>query len=107
MTIDRVSDIQSLARAREIATRTLNGECDPLLACRDLASLRTQLLHVPEDIFDVFVAVASEVDELPIGAERSNWVPDALRVKDLEAQSYREQVNASVVTALRQLLGAL
>ena len=82
--------------AREIATRALAGGYDPLLACRDLAALRLQLLNIPEDVMDTFVAVASEVDVLPIGDERQNWSPEALKKKDTQAENYRVRIKGVV-----------
>ncbi len=96
-----------MERAMEIAHRTLNGEYDPLLACRNLADLRDRLPSVPSETMDVFVGVASEVDGLPIGAERKQWAAEALRSKDIEAADYRERVRATVEEALHGLLKSL
>lgn len=98
---------RSRQRAVEVAKRTLNGEYDLLLACRDLADLRTHLHGVPDDVVSTFVGVASEVDGLPIGAERRNWSLDALRANDVEADRYRQQVRGAVTEALRRLLDSL
>jgi len=107
MTDDHVNDPESLERARQIAKRALNGKHDLLLACRDLAALRAQLPALPEDALDTFVAVASEVDDLPIGSERQHWAADALKRKDAEAQEYRERVRGAVTDALQKLLTVL
>jgi hypothetical protein len=61
---------QTRERAKDVARRALNEECDLLLACRDMASMKTQLSDVPRDVINTFVGIASEVDGLPIGAER-------------------------------------
>jgi hypothetical protein len=94
-------------RARDIARRTLEGELDPLVACRDLAALRTGLLNVPESTFDTFVAVASEIDDIPVGRARQHWAPDALKTKDAEAADYRARVKGAVFAALKELVAAL
>jgi len=107
MTQDPMNDHFSKERAKEIARRTINGDYDLLLACRDLASMREQLSCIPEDMIDTFIAVASEVDALPIGAERKEWEAGALRVKDIEAENYRERVRGVVTEALHQLLAAI
>jgi len=100
-------NLQSRQRAGNVARRALDGEYDLLLACRDLASLRSHLQDVPDDVVNTFVGVASEVDDLPIGAERRNWSLDALKANDIETKKYREQVRGVVTEALRQLLAVL
>jgi hypothetical protein len=96
----------AIARARQIATKVLGGQYDPLLACRELADIREELSAVADEVMDVFVAVASEVDDLPIGSERTHWNTESLRMKDLEAANYRAQVGGQVAEALRGLLEA-
>lgn len=94
-------------RAKEIALKALDGDYDPLLACRDLADLRGRLPGVTDDVMNTFIGVASEVDDLPIGTEREHWAPEALRSKDIEAADYRERVKDAVAKALQELLAAL
>lgn len=103
---DGVNEVtKAIARARQVAKRVLEDQYDPLLACRDLVDIREQLLSaVPHEVMNVFVGVASEVHRLPIGPERAYWAEESLRVKDLEAATYREQVRSDVEEALRALL---
>lgn len=91
----------------QIATCALAGSYDLLLACRDLARFRRQPVNVGDEIMDVFSAVASEVDGLPIGPERASWSGEALVRMDAEAEAYRAEVREAVMTALRELVGAL
>lgn len=107
MTQVRLNDPLTTERAKEIARRTLDGGYDLLLACRDLASLRERLPRVADDLMNIFIGVASEVDELPIGAERKHWATETLRAKDIEAADYRELVRVTVTEALQGLLVAL
>jgi hypothetical protein len=98
----------AIERARQIAKRVLERQYDPLLACRELADIREELSVVlPREVMNVFVAVDSEVDDLPIGPERVHWNAESLRVKDLEAAKYRAQVGSRVAEALRGLLEAI
>lgn len=90
--------------AREIARKTLDGDYDPLLACRDLATLRLGISRVGDKLVNVFVGVASEIDGLPVGAERKHWAAAVLKVKDIEVADYRERVRGVVTKALRELL---
>lgn len=107
MKVSAEDNFQARQRAGEVARRALDGEYDLLLACRDLASLRSHLQDVPDDVVTTFIGVASEVDDLPIGAERKNWSLDALKANDIESRKYREQVRDVVMEALRRLLAAL
>ena len=93
--------------AAEIARRVLSGAYDPLLACRDLADLREDLQGVSAGVLDVFAAVSSELDGMPIGTELAYWGKDALARKDVQAAHYREEVTSEIVEALEQLLIAL
>lgn len=86
---------------------TLSGELDPLQACRDMVALRVGLPNVPESVMDTFIAVASEVDDLPLGGERAEWSPDALKAKDAEAVDYRARVETVVRAAMKELVVAL
>ena len=107
MTRIYTGDVKPTELAKEIACSALDGTCDLLLACRELASLRKQLSHVPADVLNTFIGVASETDELPIGSERKHWSIGALKLKDIEAAHYRGQVNDVVREALMRLLVAL
>lgn len=96
----------AVEHARRIAKNVLADQYDPLLACREIADIREQLPAFAHEVMDVFVAVASELDGLPIGPERAHWTAESLRVKDQEATSYRAQVGGQVAEALRGLLAA-
>jgi hypothetical protein len=78
-----------------------------LLACRALAELRSQLPKVPEKIMDIFIAVASETDGLPLGEDRQRWDINALKKADEEAQEYRSKVQDLVRQALQELVVAI
>ena len=70
--------------------------------------MRWELRDDVRDRFIPFVAIDSETDDLPIGAVRDLWQPDALARKDLEIsrceQLYRKQV-AEACLALIESLG--
>jgi hypothetical protein len=75
--------VTAIERARQIAKKVLEGQYDPLLACRELDDIREELPGVANEVMDVFVAVASEVDGIPLGPERAYWNVESLRKKDL------------------------
>lgn len=91
-------------QAENIARAVLAGKCDPLLACRDLFDLRASLELFPTTIMDTIAGVASEVDGLPIGSERSYWAPEALKVKDAEVETYRRRVRNIINKAMQGIL---
>ena len=95
---------EALERAKQIANRVLAGQYDLLLACRDLTDLREDLTFVPSDAMDVFIAVSSELDGVPVGPERKYWSAEKLREHDPAIAKYREQVRDFVEGALRDLL---
>ncbi len=97
----------AIACARQIAKSVLEGQYDPLLACREIANMEEDLSSiVPRDVMDVFIAVSSEVDHLPLGPERVYWAAESLVVKDLEAAKYRSEVGSWIGEALHGLLEA-
>ncbi|HEU4591418.1 MAG TPA: hypothetical protein VFS13_10970 [Steroidobacteraceae bacterium] len=104
MTSDVRNDFHPRQRAKEAARRALDDECDLLLACRELSQLKSHLGDVPGDVVDIFVGVASEIDDLPIGTERMRWSLDALATNDVKARKYRDEVRDIVVNALKRLL---
>jgi len=101
------TDSEFVQVATDVARRTLKGEYDLLLACRDLADLRGRLPGVSEEVMDTFVAVASEVDDLPLGRERGQWSVEALAAKDADAEIYRKRVRGAVEEALSKVLMSL
>jgi len=49
----------------------------------------------------VFVGIASEVDDLPIGSERDLWDRDALTVKDRQLADYERRVKEHALVHCR------
>jgi hypothetical protein len=94
----------AIARAMEIARSTLDGQSDPLLACREMAALMSSLPTLPEEIGDTFVGVDSELDGLPIGEEGKYWAEHALEVRDAQAAEYRAMVRDDVAAAMAGLI---
>jgi len=48
-----------------------------------------------------FVAVASEVDDLPIGSERELWNPDALAIQDRKLADYESCIREQTIAECR------
>lgn len=97
----------ALERARQIAEEALGGQRDLLLACCELAAMRRQLYCLPDSVLDTFAAVASEVDDLPIGSERQFWSSEVLKNLDAETREYRKRVQDVATDSLRKLLALI
>ena len=99
-----MNDTLARERARLIAEQALAGQCDLLIACCELASMRSQLDCLPDSALDTFVAVASEVDDLPIGSEQKLWSSELLPGLEAETREYLERARGVVTRSLRELL---
>jgi hypothetical protein len=63
----------------QIATAMQNGEISYLVGARKLDALRHAASVKDDDAdFMVFVAIASETDDFPLGTARQHWAEDAL-----------------------------
>lgn len=91
----------------EIAVRVIGGQMDPLTGCREVLRIRPSLPEVPDEVWGVFSAVASEIDDLPLGEEREVWDRDVLESKDREVEDYRRRIHAVVVQAFEELRASL
>lgn len=74
-------------RAAEVARGMIDGSKNYLEGAIELSALRFEV-ELPEDDKDfvAFSAVASEVDNLPIGAQRQHWSSEALDRHETEMQ---------------------
>jgi hypothetical protein len=104
MSIKNVSDIAALQRARQIATSALAGEVPLLLACREIAALRSRLLDLPPETLEGFVTVASETDISPLGEERQYWERKTLAARDRGNAEYLAEVKHLIEDDLKQFL---
>jgi hypothetical protein len=88
------------AHVVEIAIRMLTGQTGIIEGARHLTKIQPQVTDQDLDPdFIIFVVIASETENLPIGPEREYWVTSALTEKDKKIQHaeelYREQALAS------------
>jgi len=99
--------IQSLHKQiAKIALAMLDGEMSYLLGARILDALRHQVSADGNDAdFMVFVAVASETDDFPLGSVREHWDKQALDKLQPEidaaeawAKGHAEQICAKLVS---------
>ena len=86
--------------ARDLALAIANGRLGVVEGSWKLRELTFADAFVDDEmraLFMPFVAVTSETDHLPIGADRVNWNPDVLRAKDEEIRAYDEASRAQMV----------
>lgn len=95
--------------AIEAATAVLEGRLDIIEGCRRLSSFAHDFLsgHGLDEDFVVFEAVASESDELPVGAERAYWDPAALHREDEEVKRAEAMYRDEVMSACRKVVSRL
>jgi hypothetical protein len=90
-----------------LARGLVSGDLGIIAAARELASF----CDVPEPqlgaVLDVFVAIHSETDALPIGKVRSLWNSDALARKDEEIKAAEERWRGRALDAAEQLVRLL
>lgn len=84
--INREHYLESLrSQVVQTAQAMLAGEISYILGARKLDSLRHEISGMDGDPdFMVFVAVASETDDLPVGAVREHW--DTLALAELQPE---------------------
>ena len=101
MVMDLQKEIAAIARAM------LAGEVDLLAGTRQIARL-SRGLSEPDlsdpDVF-TFVAVDSDLDDIPMGSARGMWDPNALAEKDRERDEYLGRAKESIERACRGLIG--
>lgn len=64
-------------------------------------------LGADDSNFEVFVAIDSETDHLPVDIERQNWSSEALQAKDAEILEYGKRYKSEVINACKNLINLL
>lgn len=92
-------------RVGEVATGMLDGSIDYLEGSVELSSLLFQA-EVPENDpdFIIFVAIASEIDNLPVGKVRRHWSHEALQRHEPAIQEANEWAKGISLTQCRSLV---
>ena len=86
------------------AEGALSGTLSITEAARDLTAIGHELNLSFEKPFLVFVGIASETDEFPLGAVRDRWNPVKLLKLDAERIQYEDRVRSTVDAACTELL---
>lgn len=90
-------------KIKSILEKCMDNSYDIFLGCRYIYDNKHNLKDIPDEIMDVFSAIASEVDDLPIGNEKIYWDPDILKKKNIEIENYRDQVKEIVLESMKKL----
>jgi len=90
----------------QLAARMLSGEVDILVGSRRMADLgrRLSLTDPAAPEVATFVAIDSELDDLPMGAVRGRWAAEALAEADGRRDAYLGQIRALIENACRVIL---
>jgi len=96
----RLASMKIVAAAQSI----LSGELGIVAGARQLARLRFDVGAEHDADFIFFVGVDSETDHLPVGAVRSHWSSNALKMKDEELLAYEASVRERAFEVCRSLI---
>lgn len=95
--------VQVMRCARDI----LEGRLGVIVGARRMAALTADLRAARAEPLSTFLAVDSETDDLPLGAVREHWDPDALAARDVELAraeaAYHEPVRLACLDLLARL----
>ena len=99
------SALETRAKMVELARRMLSGETDLFEGARTMAALGRNLTEAEGLDSDVltFVAVDSELDDIPFGDARQRWAPDALKEKDRQRDDYLVKARPALEQACRAI----
>jgi hypothetical protein len=102
------AESRAIACALKTAQACLSGQIGAIEACWALLSFvnsHQQLLS--KDDRNLFVAIESEADALPVGRLKDNWHPDFLPAKLEQLKQYEDMVANDVRDACARLVVAL
>src|SRR5262249_22895870 len=91
---------QPLHIAAELAQRILDREIGLLAGCREMVAVCNRG-KLRDSNFDVFIAVESETDMLPLGAVRERWSAEALVEVDQQIRRVEESARDEIDRACR------
>jgi len=99
------------AEMLRLTEQLLSGELSVVAAARALKPFRNAVEPELSEILDVFVAIDSETDSLPLGEVRQHWNPGSLEREDMKVavaeRIWRERAMDAGTRLVRQLEGSL
>jgi hypothetical protein len=97
-----------MVQVRELAQTALDGRLDVLeAACAMAPLLAVTSVELPSQLVSRVAAIASELDDMPIGAVAREWEPNALAEKRRSIDRYRVQVEALLRRTFAGLIVAI
>jgi hypothetical protein len=103
-----MTEREILARHRlvAVAQAMLEGKLPFIEGAVQVIAIRSQLsgLTDRDPDFDVFVAIRSETDHLPLEEQRSLWLPEALDRLEAELKQSEEWASSFAPQACRNLI---
>ena len=104
MVVVTVMSTDDLEMALRIASDVLDGKVDIISGCRRILTYRSRVRGVSDEAWDVVTAIASETDDVPLGAVRDAWDADALATKDADAAAYVERIRPAAREAFAEIV---
>jgi hypothetical protein len=98
---------QVRGRMRALARGLISGELGTIAVARELNSFGDGVEPEIGELLNVFVAIHSETDALPIGKERSLWAKQALERFDLEIKAAEQRWRDKAFAASKELIRLL
>ena len=98
---DWLADCAAIAQC---ALDLIEGRVAVIEAARAMQQLAFKVRDERDPNFTVFLAIYSESDALPVGEERKNWAPSALRGEDSKIESLEERWRERALEAARHLI---
>jgi hypothetical protein len=95
------------ARVLSLAKQLLAGQLNVIAAARQLSALRHDFDPELDTPLRVFVGIASETDDLPVGELRQYWASDALERNDREIAEVERLYHDSAIEAATKLVRLL
>jgi hypothetical protein len=92
---------------RELAGNYLEGGLRPIEAALELEGFRDALPSVSASIFDTFLVISSETDDILLGDRRALWHPDVRAAEDAKHDQAQEWARPLMDEACALLLSAL
>jgi len=92
------------SRISDAAQKILSEELGIVEGCRLLSQLRARLDDPTNELFDTFVAVASETEDLPLGELRSQWSKESLARIEARVNAYINRMREIVLEDCRVLV---
>jgi hypothetical protein len=98
---DWLADCAAIAQC---ALDLIEGRLAVIEAARAMQKLAFKVRDEQDPNFTVFLAIYSDSDSLPVGEERKNWAPSALRGEDAKIESLEERWRERALQAARLLI---